>query len=426
MASIQQRGDSYLITVSAGETVSGKRIRETLTYIPKETAPTKIRKELQQVAVEFERRVKEGNFIDGDKLSFADFVARWDRDYASDRGNLGQKNYDDSMRILERRVIPVIGRLKLNQIKAPHLMDIYKQMESEGLSPRTIRKTHAVISSVFSLAYDYSIIADNPCGRCRLPKIKDQYEYSILNQVQIHYFMDALTTEYPKKASGYIYKDENGNRCTGYTYRTVTLDLMFQVFFILALNTGARRGELCALTWNDIDFSRKIMHITKSIEYSKTAGQTEKGPKSASSFRDVPLNGECIKALKKWHSEAMRLSLSRGCEWSGYTGKDFDRNYIFIQQDTGELIHIQTPDAKLKKIISDYNELHQEELLPKIRLHDLRHTFATHLIANGADIITVSKILGHSSPSVTLDIYANHALPERASSATDLFEKICF
>ena len=426
MASIQKRGDTYLITVSFGETVTGKRIRETMTYIPTETAVTKIQKELQRVAVDFERRVKEGGYIDGDKLSFSEFVKRWDRDYASDRDNIGQKNYDDSMRILNSRVIPVIGQLKLNQIKAPHLMDIYKQMETDGLKPKTIRKTHSVISSVFSLAYDYALIQDNPCGRCRLPKIKDPYDYQILNQEQIHYFIDALNTEYVKKSSGFKYKDENGKICTGYTYRTVSLDLMFRLFFVLALNTGARRGELCALTWKDIDFIQRIMHITKSIEYSKTAGLREKGPKSASSVRDVPLNGECIKLLKKWHSEAMQLSLICGNEWQGYTGKDFDRNYVFIQQDTGELIHIQTPEAKMKKLIRDYNELYGEERIPNIRLHDLRHTFATHLIANGADIITVSKLLGHASPSITLDIYANHALPDRASGATDLIEKICF
>lgn len=426
MASIQQRGNSYLITVSFGESVTGKRIRETMTFTPTETAATKIQKELQRAAVDFERRVKEGGYIGGDKMSFSDFVKRWKRDYASDRSNIGQKNYDDSIRILESRVLPAIGGLKLNQIKAPHLMDIYKQMEAEGLSPKTIRKTHSVISSVFSLAYDYALIQDNPCGRCRLPKIKDPYDYKILNQEQIHYFIDALNTEYVKKSSGYKYKDADGNVCTGYTYRTVSLDPMYRVFFVLALNTGARRGELCALTWNDIDFDKKIMHITKSIEYSKTAGLREKGPKSPSSVRDVPLNGECIKMLRMWHSEAMQLSLICGCEWKGFTGKDFDSNYVFIQQDNGLLMHIQTPEAKMKKVIRDYNELHEEERIPMIRLHDLRHTFATHLISSGADIITVSKLLGHSSPSVTLDIYANHALPERATLATDLIEKIVF
>lgn len=425
MAYIEKRGDnSYRIIVSNGMNENGQQRKEVLTYTPSETAATKIRKELQRVAVDFERRVKEGAFIDGDKMTFKEFVVRWDRDYASDRDNLGQKNYEDAIRMLNTLFIPAFGELKLNQIKAPHLMDVYTRMLDEGLNPKTIKKAHSVARSVFSLAYDYAVIPDNPCGRCRLPKVKDPYNYQILNQEQLGHFMAALNTSYRKKASGYRYKDENGQFKTGYTYRQEDIGNMFRCFFTLALNTGARRGELCALTWEDIDFESRILHITKAVEYTKASGQSIKEPKTRNSIRDIPLNSTCINALKKWRAEEMQLSFTCGSAWTGHFGKSFDKNFVFIQQDTGEMIHIQTPADKLEKMIKDYNELHNEELIPRIRLHDLRHTFATHLIANNADIITVSKILGHSSPSVTLDIYANHALPEKASGVTDLFEKI--
>lgn len=425
MAKIEKRGKGYRITVSNGYDANGKQIRETLTYIPTETAPTKIQKELQRVSVDFERRIKEGAFIDGDKTTFAEFVQRWDRDYASDRDNIGQKNYEDAMRFLKSRIIPAIGSMKLNQIKAPNLMDIYKQMEAEGKRPKTIKKAHSFVSSVFSLAYDYGVIADNPCGRCRLPKDKTPYKYTILDTDQLRHFTIALDTEYRKKASGYKYKDESGQIQTGYTWRTETIDPMFQLFFTLALNTGTRRGELCALTWEDIDFKARIMHIRKAVEYTKATGLNIKAPKTVSSIRDVPLNDECIRRLKIWQAEEKRLSFIQGTAWVGHTGKSFNKNYLFIQ-DTGAMVHLQTPEKKMNKMIQDYNEMHGEELIPHLRLHDLRHTFATHLIANNADVITVSKILGHSSPSVTLDIYANHALPERAPDVTDLFQKIAY
>lgn len=426
MAAIEKRGNSYRIIVSSGYDSAGKQQKVSLTYTPKETAPSKVKKELQTVAVDFERRVKEGSFISGDRTTFASFVHRWIDDYASDRDNLGQKNYEESIRVLSTLFIPAFGHLTLNQIKAPHLMDVYKQLEREGKSAKTIRKMHSIVSSVFSLAYDYAMIQDNPCGRCRLPKDKNPYKYTVLDESQLKHFIAALDTEYRKKSSGYLYKDENGRTRTGYTWTSERIDTMFRLYFILALNTGARRGELCALVWSDIDFDSHIMHITKAIEYTKANGITIKPPKTQCSIRDIPLNSKCISMLKVWRSEEMQLSFTCGSDWEGYTGKKFDQNYIFIQQGTGRMMHVQTPADKMSKMIKAYNEMHGEELIPKIRLHDLRHTFATHSIAAGADIITVSKILGHSSPSVTLDVYCNHTLPEKAPEVTDLFEKICF
>ena len=103
--------------------------------------------------------------------------------------------------------------------------------------------------------------------------------------------------------------------------------------------------------------------------------------------------------------------------------KDFSNNTVFIQLDTGLPLHLSTPGHKFAEIISLYNATceREEDKLPKIRLHDLRHTGATLLLSQNTDIETVSRRLGHSKASVTLDIYG-HALPENDRQASDTLE----
>ena len=101
----------------------------------------------------------------------------------------------------------------------------------------------------------------------------------------------------------------------------------------------------------------------------------------------------------------------------------FDNNTIFIQIDNGLPVHLSTPGHKFAEIIELYNKKceKEEDRLPKIRLHDLRHTGATLLLSRNMDIETVSRRLGHSKASVTLDIYG-HALPEHDKQASDTLE----
>jgi integrase len=120
----------------------------------------------------------------------------------------------------------------------------------------------------------------------------------------------------------------------------------------------------------------------------------------------------------------MMLSLHLQGLWKGYTGKEFDRNFIFIQMETGMPMDVGTPTHKFKEILKMYNETHgSENQLPEITLHELRHTSATLLLANGTDIETVSHRLGHSKASTTLDIYG-HAMKKMDSKASDTLESI--
>jgi integrase len=119
------------------------------------------------------------------------------------------------------------------------------------------------------------------------------------------------------------------------------------------------------------------------------------------------------------------LCLQLGTLWIGERGKKFDENYVFIQLDSGLPLHIDTPTHKFKEVIEMYNRTceNEEDKLPLIHLHDLRHTSATLLISNGVDISTVSHRLGHKHTSVTLDVYS-HFLPDKDEEASDTLERL--
>ena len=134
-----------------------------------------------------------------------------------------------------------------------------------------------------------------------------------------------------------------------------------------------------------------------------------------------------IKLLSRLKQEQTALCVKLGTAWKGHrNGKDkdgnkdsFDDNVIFIQDD-GSPIDLSTPRHKFAEIIDLYNATREkeEDKLPHIRLHDLRHTNATLLLSQDTDIETVSRRLGHSKASITLDIYG-HALPENDKKASD-------
>ena len=178
------------------------------------------------------------------------------------------------------------------------------------------------------------------------------------------------------------------------------------------------------LTWNDVDFKSRTISINKAITKTKE-GQFVKETKTVAGNREIMLPSQCFEVLKEWKLKQMELALSLGDEWQGETGKDFDKNYIFIQLENGSRMDIDTPTHKFKKAIRNYNDscTCEENKLPEIHLHDLRHTSATLLLSNHVDIETVSHRLGHSKASITLDVYG-HWMEETDRTASDTLENL--
>lgn len=428
MANITKRGDTYRITVSVGRDIKGKQIRKYITFKPTETAPTKIEKELQAAASEFEKAVMSGQIFEGDNITFRTFTEQyWMSGYAEK--NLSNVVLHDYKRKLKNRIYPAIGDMKLSRITVLQLNKLYDDMANKGIKPNTVKRYHATIQSIFKYAFKSGIIRENPCLRCTLPKEKEKYKYQIWTQKQVETFFKALRETYtikhhvPTRAQLL----PNGSECIVPEFEFDTeksISMMFIALYTLCIFSQARRGEIAALTWEDIDFETKEIEINKAV--SQVGGkQYIKDPKTISGKRRITIPSKCINVLREWKREEMELSMMLGSMWEGYRGKEFDKNYIFIQRDSGKLIYVDTISQKFKKIIEDYNATCENEIekLPEIRLHDLRHTGASLLIADGEDIVTVSHRLGHAKTSTTLDIYS-HVVPLKDKDASDRLDRM--
>lgn len=418
MASIRKKGSGFEITVSMGYDSARKKITETATFTPNPGwSEKKARAEAEKFAVRFEDKVKSGYSSAADRMTFEKFSRIFLRDMGPYLAETTLHSYRNR---LELRLIPAIGQLKLSQI-TNHTVKAYVQMLQEdgirkdgrsgALSASTIQIDRALISSILSYAVQEGYLALNPliyAGKQRGKK-----------QTAKEYHTTQFTPEQAKKFlwlldhSVDITYQSHTTTCHGkpasvreYT-RSWSLAPKWRLYFYLAIFTGARRGEMFALRWRDIDFDTNEIHIDRSIAY--VPGRTiEKATKTYSSRTCVvpPL----VTALaRKLLAEQKRTALELGDYWKGSHGKQFADNFIFTGPD-GALASINTAWLEFKKLISIYNRyvaVDEDDRLPEnVTLHGLRHTTAAILIANNMDPRSVAGVLGHADPTTTLNIYS--------------------
>lgn len=449
MATIRKRGDTYQIHVSCGYDVTGKHIEKSTTWKPKEGMTQKqIDKELNRQAVMFEERVMTGQFLDGN-ITFAEFTERWLKDYAEKQLKAKTiKGYTD----LLPRIITAIGHIRLCRLQPHHLMEFYNNLGEKGirldtkykpcpdfkdklttagytqkslaeaanvsvttiracyegrnvskrtadkltaaigkkklfdavdddkrLSNDTIAKMHRLISSILTAAVQWQVIPYNPCQRVKPPQA-ERKEAAILDEKETAELIQCLDNE-PLK------------------YKTAVMLLLY---------TGMRRGELCGLEWSDIDFKTGILHITKAVQYIPDKGIYEDSTKTKQSNRVIRIPSAMMILLKQYMIYQKQIQLSMGDQWQN-SGKIFTTDY-------GAVMHPDTLSSWFKGFIRRHN-------LPDIHIHTLRHVSATLLIAGGADVATVSKRLGHSNKSTTLNIYT-HAIQSADARAAEMLENV--
>jgi integrase len=385
--------------------------------------PHQQKKALDKFVFEFEEKVKNGKYLNGEKMTFQAFYEYWLKEYADK--HLEKTTLEDYTAELDNKIIPAIGHLKISKIKPTHLQSFYNNLledgvrkdgKSGGYSPVTIKKNHAIISSMLTQAVQWQLIESNPCDRVSPPKnnkMVDDIKFFTLEQSIS--FLNALELDYVTKYKAHDRTDDTGKKYHVPEYiETRSIPTQFKVFFNLALFGGLRKGELVALTWDDINFTNNSINIDKSSAYVNKQVIT-KAPKNKSSVRVITVPGPVMDLVKKYRTEQLEYKLSIGDQWQG-------NNYVFIQSN-GKQMHPATPYGTFKDIVKKYNATleKEEDKLPDIPLHGLRHTSATLLISDNNDVRTVSARLGHAQTSTTMNIYAHSLkkLDEKASASLD-------
>lgn len=418
MATIQKResakGTTYRIRVYDGQ--------KQVTYNFKPDASwseSRTQKELNKAVIEFENKVKTGKVFDGEKLTFKKYCEEWLKEKKS---LLSPTTYEYYNNVINNKFVDTLGSLKMSDIKPKHIKDYIlntKGSNGKELSPASVKKELAVLKSIFKTAWEDSIIDNNPTERVKPPKqeAKEKLKYFTLEQAQV--FLNILDSPLV-----YTYKEHKSrNENTIFTVQQYkvnhTISTQFKLFFTLALMTGARKGEVLGLTWDDVDFNNGTITISKEVVLLNKE-IIVKEPKTKTSIRSVVLPDSTIKLLKQYRKEWNEYKLIMGSAWEG-------EKFIFIQSN-GKVMHPSTPYHKFIEIIENYNSTceNEKDKLPKIALHGLRHTSATLLISQNVDVKTVSKRLGHAQTSTTINIYS-HSLEkqdrESAEKMDEMFRK---
>lgn len=395
MPTIQKRGDTYRIRVSAGYDAAGKQIMRSTTWRPAPgMTPKQIEKELDRQALLFEEAVKTGRYTDGN-IRFQDFAERWFADYGKE--HLKQRTYLRYQE-LTKRIYPAIGHIRLDKLQPHHLLEFYKQLAEPGqkksnkkdddaprsLAPKTIKAYHGLISSILEKAVQWGVLHDNPARRVDAPKA-GRKQIQFLDDKQAVAFMQALDDE----------------------------PLEYQVIFTTLILTGMRRGELLGLEWPDIDFDNATIHIRRTSQYASGAGTYTDTPKTEQSKRTLVIPPELVDLLRRYRKEQIGQRLQLGDKWDAEWA---DHPRLFTQWN-GKPMFPNVPYIELQKILKRTG-------LPKVSLHSLRHTNATLLIGSGLDVRSVSGRLGHSQTSTTLNIYSEYLQSANAAASEILADTL--
>ena len=429
MASIRKRGNSYNIVVSAGYDSEGKKITRSTTFKPdpltatgREKAASVIQREVREYAAEFERQAKTGIVTIGGNMRFSELVEKYLEEYAFIE--LTTSTAEGYKKHLEGKLLPVFGRRNIKDLYRQQL-EIQKfynnmakpQKDGTKLAASTIKRSMNIFSSVMRWAVNMQLIPSNPLEHVRPPKEnfkKDQPKSFTIDELKR--FIEALDMPQVAVYQAHSRTHENGTIYHVEEYREKRyVSEQLKLFFIMAAFSGCRRGELIALDWTDLDFDACTISISKSV--SKTSnGVVVKSTKTASGVRIINMPPSVMQQAKRWKIHQAEYRLKLGTAWKG-------SGNVFCQAE-GARMYPDTASARFKDIIRNYNACcRPEDQLPEICLHGLRHTAASILINQHTDIAAVSKRLGHSRTSVTLDIYT-HAIKEADKAAADKLEGI--
>ena len=320
------------------------------------------------------------------KLTFSGYVELFMKESELTRSDGTLTNY----RTVFRRAKPILGDYKMTEI-TPIIMRTYiTELQSKGVSERngaplsynTVAKHYNVLHTFFEAAVTDEIIDYSPMQRMKKPKPKKD---------EIKTDSKALTLEQSKRLIECLNAEP----------------LMWRALVMLLLDSGCRRGEAVALRWENVNLKSGYTEIKGNAQYTVEKGKYITTPKSGKG-RLVILNQPILDLLKEWKREQTKWLFSMGLPHTGF---------IFTQDD-GEMLNPNAPTKYLSKFGKRYN-------FPGLHPHTLRHTMATVSIANGADVVSVSKKLGHAAPSITLNIYS-HANQEAQLRANKTLESALY
>jgi integrase len=369
------RGKWYAI-VDLRDSATGKRKRKWHSL-----PGCKGKREAQEKCAALVTEISKGSYVEPSKVTVEAFLERWLKHIKT---QVSPKTYERYSGIVKQNLSPALGSIVLSKLKAVQISEAYsgalesgRRDGSGGLSARTVGHMHRVLRQALQQAVRWEELARNPADGVEPPKV------------------------HGKPMQTYDFSE--------------TAELLGQVretpIFVAVLLTvfcGLRRGEICALRWRDVDLASAQMSVARSLEQTKGKNGTGlrfKSPKSGKG-RTVALSATIVEELRAYRARRAEEMLRLGVGLS-------EDSLIVCQADGSIMQPIYVSQR--------WGRFMKKAKLARLRFHDLRHTHATHMLANGVHPKIASERLGHSKVGITLDLYS-HVIPGMQEGAAAMVD----
>ncbi len=333
------------------------------------------RQEVQRKLAQVRRDVEAGLPVVADRQTVADFLASW---LEMIEQSIRPRTLESYRYLVRVHLVPEIGAVRLSKLTPQRVQELYASKLKSGLSRTTVHHLHAVLHRALEMAVRLQVIQRNVCDAVDAPG---------MSATEMH----VLTREQALALLAAAREDR------------------LYALYVLALATGMRQGELLGLRWADVDLDTGTLRVRSNLQWSRDTGTYVFGkPKTRSGERMIELAAPFVEALREHRKAQLGERLSLGPAW-------VDHDLVFCST-------VGTPlDANHLRRRS-FEKLLRAADLPKIRFHDLRHTAATLMRLSGVEIEVISRVLGHSSPAVTMNIYL-HVFPQQHRDAAEAMRK---
>lgn len=327
-----------------------------------------------------QRALEDGLPLTSERQTVESFLVRWLSDVAAT--SVRPSTYTRYRQVLLGHVVEArrprpLGKLPLSRLSPQDLTGLYAAKLQEGLSPRTVGHIHRVLHRALRDAVRWGLVARNVCDAVDPPKVP-------------HQEMKALSPDEARRLLGAAQDDP------------------LEALYILAITTGMRQGELLALKWADFDPATGRLSVCRTVRWITGRGCVEWEPKSTRSRRNIHLAPMAVATLQR-HRKRQAAQRLAADYWE-------DHDLIFCNE-VGR--HIEATNLLRRS----WYPLLERAGLPRVRFHDLRHTAASLMLLQGVNVKVVSEMLGHSSVSLTLDVYS-HVLPGLQAEAAARMEAL--
>jgi len=302
----------------------------------------------------------------------AQYLTKWLEEVA--RPRIQPSTYVSYEQKARLYLLPALGRVQLSVLTPQHVQAMMNAMTERGLSPRTVQFTRAVLRKALNQAVKWSLAARNVAALTEAPSVP-RHEMGALSPEEARRFLDVIR------------------------------DDRLEALYTVAVALGLRQGEALGLRWSDLDLNGGVLQVRVALQRLPRQPYRLVEPKTRRSRRSLPLDPSLTAALRKHRARQQMEKLACGPGWRDEWG------LVFTTPDGGPLSkHTLIP--QFKKHLTRAG-------LPAVRFHDLRHSCASLLVAQGVHPRVVMEMLGHSTIATTMNTYS-HVLPQATRDAATL------